>query len=82
MVRGEPGAAIEVEVWEVPAAAVGGFVDGIPLPLGIGTVELEDGEQVRGFLCEQYATAGAREITRLGSWRRYVSERIGMAQAV
>jgi allophanate hydrolase len=82
MVRDEPGAAIEVEVWEVPTAAVGGFVDGIPSPLGIGTVELEDGEQVRGFLCEQYATAGAREITRLASWRRYLSERSGTAQAI
>jgi allophanate hydrolase len=82
MVRSEPGAAIEVEVWEVPAAEVGGFVDGIPPPLGIGTVELEGGEQVRGFLCEQYATAGAREITRLGSWRSYLSERNGMAKAV
>jgi allophanate hydrolase len=73
MVRGERGAAIEVEVWELPAAQFGGFVDRIPAPLGIGTVELEDGEQVRGFLCEHYATAEAREITELGSWRTYVA---------
>ena len=79
MVRGEAGAAIEVEVWELPAAALGGFVDAIPAPLGIGTVELEDGDQVRGFLCEQYATQGAREITRLGSWRAYARERAAQA---
>jgi allophanate hydrolase len=67
------GNAIEVEVWALPAETVGSFVDGIPPPLGIGTVELEDGEQVRGFLCEAYATAGAEDVSRLGSWRSFVS---------
>ena len=81
MLRGESGAAIEVEVWELPAEQLGGFVDRIPAPLGIGTVELEDGEQARGFLCEQYATRGAREITALGSWRGYVAERAATANA-
>jgi len=65
------GAAIEVEIWALPAAAVGSFVDGIPPPLGIGTVELEDGEQVRGFVCEGYAVAGAQDISALGSWRKF-----------
>jgi allophanate hydrolase len=66
------GAAIEVEVWDVPPAALGGFVDAIPSPLGIGTVALEDGTQVRGFLCEAHATRGARDITSLGGWRRFI----------
>ncbi len=66
------GATIEVEVWRVPTEAFGSFVDGIPAPLGIGTVELEDGDTLRGFVCESYAVAGAEEITQLGSWRRYV----------
>ena len=70
---GKTGHAIEVEVWAVPTEAVGSFVDGIPGPLGIGTVELEDGELVRGFLCEAYAVAGAEDISRLGSWRSYVT---------
>ena len=72
MVRADEGAAIEVEVWEVPPAAFGGFVDAVPAPLGIGTVTLEDGEQVKGFLCEAYATKGARDITGLGGWRRFI----------
>jgi allophanate hydrolase len=59
-------------VWELPAANLGCFVDRIPSPLGIGKVELEDGEQARGFLCESYATQGSSEITALGSWRTYV----------
>jgi allophanate hydrolase len=66
------GAAIEVEIWEVPASAFGGFVDGIPAPLGIGTVTLENGRQVKGFLCEAHATRDAREITSLGSWRQFI----------
>jgi allophanate hydrolase len=72
MVRAESGAPIEVEVWDVPAAALGSFVDAIPAPLGIGTVALEDGQQVRGFLCEAFATRGARDITSLGSWRQFL----------
>jgi allophanate hydrolase len=69
---GDAGGPIEVEVWEMPASAFGGFVDGIPAPLGIGTVRLEDGQQVKGFLCEAHATKGAREITGLGSWRQFI----------
>ncbi|HXM80784.1 MAG TPA: allophanate hydrolase [Burkholderiales bacterium] len=72
MLRAESGGAIEVEVWEVPAPAFGGFVDAIPAPLGIGTVELEDGQQVKGFLCEARATQGARDITSLGGWRQFI----------
>ncbi len=68
------GTAIEVEVWQVPSEAFGSFVDGIPGPLGIGTVELENGEALRGFLCESYAVAGAEEITHLGSWRTYIAK--------
>jgi len=73
MLRADGGAAIEVEVWEVPKTALGGFVDAIPEPLGIGTVTLEDGRQVKGFLCEARAVQGARDITSLGSWRRFAS---------
>ncbi|MFN0316067.1 MAG: allophanate hydrolase [Burkholderiales bacterium] len=73
MLRAEGGGAIELEVWEVPSSTFGGFVDSIPGPLGIGTVELEDDEKVRGFLCEHYATVGAKDITGLGGWRAYLA---------
>jgi len=72
MVRSDRGAAIAIEVWELPAERFGSFVDGIPAPLGIGTVMLEDGREVRGFLCESYAVQGARDITALGGWRAFV----------
>jgi allophanate hydrolase len=73
MVRvAQGGAAIELEVWELPATEFGGFVAGIPAPLGIGKVELADGSIVPGFLCEGFAVDGAKDITRLGGWRAYL----------
>lgn len=69
----EGGSPIDVEVWAVPQHAFGSFVDGIPSPLGIGKIELEDGSLVSGFLCEPIAIEGAEEITALGSWRTYVA---------
>jgi len=68
----EAGGMIEVEVWSVPAAEFGSFVAGIPAPLGIGKLELEDGRWLSGFLCEPYGLEGATEITGLGGWRRYI----------
>jgi allophanate hydrolase len=66
------GAAIAVEVWEIPQSTYGSFVAAIPPPLGIGTITLADGERVQGFLCEAVATEGAQDITGLGGWRKYV----------
>lgn len=65
------GAAIAVEVWRLSPAAFGSFVAQIPAPLGIGTLALEDGEQVKGFLCEGHAVAGKKDITAFGGWRNY-----------
>ena len=66
------GAAIDVEVWSVPAEHFGSFVAGIPAPLGIGKVELENGERVPGFICEPHGIEGAKDITALASWRAYL----------
>jgi len=70
---GQGGAAIEMEVWELPASEFGSFVAGIPAPLGIGTVQLEDGSSVQGFICEAYAVAGAPDISHYGGWRAYLA---------
>ncbi len=67
------GAAIELEVWEVPLANLGRFVRQIPPPLGYGTVKLASGEQVQGFICEGYGTATAQDITDYGGWRAYLA---------
>ncbi|RYX94522.1 MAG: allophanate hydrolase [Comamonadaceae bacterium] len=75
LVRVAPGegAAIALEVWAMPAEQYGSFVALIPSPLGIGTVELEGGATVQGFLCETQALASARDITHMGGWRNYIS---------
>jgi allophanate hydrolase len=70
---GEGGAAIATEIWALPPAAFGDFVAGIPSPLGIGTLRLADGTSVKGFLCENIATTGARDITTFGGWRAYIA---------
>ena len=70
-----PGSAIEVEVWRMPAAAFGSFVCGIPAPLGIGKVELEDGSELPGFICDGYGLEGAKDVSNFGSWRNWLSEK-------
>lgn len=67
------GAPIEVEVWAIRAVDVGSLIQSIPAPLGIGRIELEDGEIVPGFLCEAHALERATDITRWGGWRAYSS---------
>ncbi|WP_051516500.1 allophanate hydrolase [Herbaspirillum sp. RV1423] len=72
----EDGAAIAMEVWEIPLRHFGGFVAAIPAPLGIGTVELADGASVKGFICEPAALANARDITGYGGWVAYLATKI------
>ncbi|MBK6470715.1 MAG: allophanate hydrolase [Betaproteobacteria bacterium] len=67
------GAAITVEVWDLPLTAVGGFLALIPPPLGLGSLQLADGRHVHGFLCEAHALAGATDITAFGGWRAYLA---------
>jgi allophanate hydrolase len=69
------GEAVELEVWSMPRSAFGAFVAAIPSPLGIGKIELADGTEVPGFICEGYAAAvdaGAEDITSFGGWRAYM----------
>jgi allophanate hydrolase len=66
------GAAIELEVWALPHTAVGSFLAGIPSPLGLGKIQLADGTQVTGFMCDASATEGARDITEFGGWRAFL----------
>jgi allophanate hydrolase len=68
------GAAIDMEVWEMPSEHFGSFVDGIPAPLGIGKVKLANGTWVSGFVCEALGAVGGTEITHLGSWRAWLTQ--------
>jgi allophanate hydrolase len=67
------GGAVALEIWRVPSAQIGSFLAGIPSPLGLGRVTLEDGGSVIGFVCEAAGIEGARDITALGDWRAHVA---------
>jgi allophanate hydrolase len=77
LMRVEPGtgAKIEVEVWSLSTEAFGSFVDEIPPPMAIGSIRLEDGHEVKGFLCEPIALSGAEDISRHRGWRAYLASR-------
>ncbi|MBS53913.1 MAG: allophanate hydrolase [Oceanospirillaceae bacterium] len=69
------GKTIDVEIWSVPAEQFGSFVAGIPAPLGIGKVEIADGSQVCGFICEPAGVEGAEEITDHGGWKNWMKSK-------
>jgi allophanate hydrolase len=71
------GTPIEVEVWRIDRARFGEFFARVPPPLCLGTIELEDGARVSGFLCEAHATAGARDISACGGWRNFLAKQRG-----
>ena len=74
LVRDADGAAIYLEVWALPLAAVGAFIKDIPPPLGIGTLELAVSGWVKGFICEQDGLDSAIDITGFGGWREFLSQ--------
>jgi len=78
MVRSDAGgAAIEVEVWELPSAELGSFLTGIAAPLGLGKVQLADGRWETGFICEASGLRGAEDITAHGGWRAWLRSLAG-----
>jgi allophanate hydrolase len=69
----EDGARVEGELWEISTAALGDLLTTIARPLGLGRVQLADGSEVTGFLCEAAAVADLADITALGGWRAYTA---------
>ncbi|MBI5280012.1 MAG: allophanate hydrolase [Burkholderiales bacterium] len=67
------GGRVALEVWDMPVEHYGSFVALVPAPLSIGTLKLDDGRSVQGFLCEAEATTGAEDITSFGGWRAYMA---------
>jgi allophanate hydrolase len=72
---GNGGGSIELEIYELDVGGFGSFVAEVPAPLAIGTVVLEDGSLVRGFVAEPRALTGATDITTYGGWRAYLASR-------
>jgi allophanate hydrolase len=67
------GVSLDVEVWALTPLAFGLFVSLIPSPLGIGTIQLADGDAAKGFLVEAVAVDGARDISEFGGWRNFIA---------
>ncbi len=67
------GAAIAMEIWELPEETVGSFLGGIGAPLGLGRVVLQNGSTVCGFMCEGLAASPEEDITSYGGWRAWLA---------
>ncbi|WP_030505074.1 allophanate hydrolase [Microbispora rosea] len=68
----EGGAAVECEVWELPAEGLGDLLAALPRPMTLGQVEMADGANVPGFLCAPEGLRDAADITSHGGWRAYL----------
>ena len=66
--------AINLEIWSIPKKNFGKFIEYVQPPLSIGSVELEDGKWIKGFLCEKSGTVNAENISKIGDWREYIKE--------
>ena len=74
LVRAAHGAAIEVEIWDIPLGSFGAIVAEVPAPLAIGTVVLADERSIKGFIAEAVAVQGLSDITAWGGWRAYLRD--------
>lgn len=82
---GAPGSTkMPLELWDMPESALGGLLNYVPSPLGFGTVFLDNGEKVKGFICESWAGDVEKaallgivstDITAYGGWRNFVEKR-------
>mgnify|MGYP003336680119 FL=1 len=72
----EGGDQIDIELYDFPQENIGSFLNLIPAPLGLGTIELEDGSWVKGFICEPIGITGATNISHFGGWKNYLKETV------
>lgn len=72
LVRSPAGVALDGEIWALPGAHVAAFLCSIAPPLGLGTVQLEDGPAL-GFISE--AGAEGEDISHHGGWRAWLGNR-------
>lgn len=70
------GAAIELELWQLPPHALSKILLAEPPGLSVGKVILADGTEVLGVLGEPWLCEGRPEITAHGGWRNYLAEKV------
>ena len=64
MVRRKKGMKVDIDIYRLPKKSYGAFMEKIPSPLSIGTIRLDDGSLVKGFLCEEIALQEAEQIEK------------------
>jgi allophanate hydrolase len=69
------GAALSGERWALSPAALGTFLTGLPVPMSLGRVRLDDGGEAVGFLCDPVAAGAGVDITSYRSWPAYLVDR-------
>ena len=75
---GSAGRAIQGEIWSLPAASLAAFLATIGRPLGLGTVQLAEGDTCLGFICEGgVAVEEARDVSHFGFWPAYLQSLAG-----
>ncbi len=70
------GSAIDVERWRLPVASLAVLAGRLPAVLALGRVQLADGSDVLGYVCDATVQAGAErhtvdDISEFGGWRAY-----------
>jgi hypothetical protein len=66
------GAAVVLEVWQLPPVGLIQVLQREPPGLCIGKVKMADGEEILGVLGETVLCEGRKEITAYGGWRAYI----------
>ncbi len=72
LLRADPGASIALEIWALPRQEIAGFMETVSAPLCLGSVRLDDGDGVVGFLCEHAAVREAKDISDFGGWWKFI----------
>lgn len=66
------GTAVTGELYEVPLSVLGTVLDGEPTGLGLGVVELADGQLTLGIVwLGAELPPSCRDISEYGDWRSY-----------
>ena len=66
------GVSLEGEIWSLPNESIGPFFTKVLPPLCLGSLELEDGSWVKGFLAEAVVCESLEDISRFGGWRGWL----------
>ena len=72
----DSGYGIAGEIWLLPVEGFGKLAAAIPAPLGIATITLADGSNIKGFAVEAAGVDGAVDISTFGGWRAYAQAQL------